>query len=234
MSGMFKPWKIPVEMRGYNENTVAKLKLVNPDDQIGIIDQSIKLTKKSYAIFGKILAKDILNYPDNAEFRHVSSAMRRAAEFSIMKIIDKHPEFSATWRTPTQDCLYSHGYRIRRLKIMGVKPIDELKGMATTYQAFLNNTILIQPRNILVGEKDPFNIYIRALGDLKIMNHVLLPADWNMNNLRIVRVYNYEDNSASYELRCNQFLSSKALITAPKLVKSVCFTNYDGTYTGGR
>ena len=235
MGTAFKPWKIPIELRGNNENTVAKLQLVDPDEQIGIIDSSIRLTRHAYPVFGKILLKEIIKYPNGADFRYINSALKRAAELAIAKTINKHPELSAAWRTPTQDSLYSHGYRIRKLKIMESKSEEEIKLLAVTPQAFLYSTVLVEPRNILVDNNNPFSIKVRALGDLNIVNHVLLPAEWNMNNLRIVRIYDdYDEHVARYELRCSQFLSSRALITAPKIVNTVRYANYDGTYTGGR
>lgn len=233
MKTMFKPWKIPTELRGNNEKTVAALKLIDPDEQIGVIDNSIKLTKAAYPLFGKLLIRDVLKLSNSMEFEYVNTALKRAAELAVMKAINKNPELSSAWRIPSQDSLYSHGYHVRKLQLMGNNLTSELHEMALAPQPFLNNTMLLQPRNIISSNTDPFSIRVRVLGELRILNNILLPAEWNMDNLRIVRCYDF-NNIARYELRCSQFLSSRALITEPKWVNTVKCTNYDGTYVGGR
>ena len=79
-------------MRGNNEKTVAALKLIDPDEQIGVIDNSIKLTKAAYPLFGKLLIRDVLKLSNSMEFEYVNTALKRAAELAVMKAINKNPE----------------------------------------------------------------------------------------------------------------------------------------------
>lgn len=232
---MFKPWLINEKYRGTDHETIVKLHFMNPVEQDRIAGDSILLTTKAFPYFFKLIMNDIAALPVDAPYRQVNMLIKRDVENAILKTINNSPELKKAWKLPTQDSLFSFGYRMRRLYITGKKSIDELKFDTVVPPVYSTSTIMIEPRNVLIDETNPSKIHIRALGETYTDHEYILPAQWNMDNLRLVRKIDRNSYSAiSYELRCRQFISDKALITAPGLVEQLKAANYDGTYTGGR
>ena len=124
---MFKPWLINEKYRGTDHETIVKLHFMNPVEQDRIAGDSILLTTKAFPYFFKLVMNDIAALPADAPYRQVNMLIKRDVENAILKTINNSPELKKAWKLPTQDSLFSFGYRMRRLYITGKKSIDELK-----------------------------------------------------------------------------------------------------------
>lgn len=230
---MFKPWKIPKDIRGYTNKYAVPIRFEDPVKQIQIIENTISLTAEAYPKFYKETSKIVVGMSKDMAFGYVNNLIKHIVKESIAEAQIELNLSGKVWKTAVQNSLFSYGYKLRRWFVSGDRSAEDILGIEDT-PFYFSNTILLEPRCFEQND-DMTGGKISTIGNIEFERPTLLPSLYNMCNLRLVRKFGkFGEETVSYELRCSEFISMKSLILYPEWQEKLKSANYSGTYVGGR
>ena len=83
---MFKPWKIPKDIRGHTNKYAVPIRFEDPVKQIQIIENTIALTAEAYPKFYKETSKIVVGMSKDMAFGYVNNLIKHIVMSLLQKL----------------------------------------------------------------------------------------------------------------------------------------------------